>query len=113
MLALEGVAGLLVIEGREVPLDQRKIFPVMLRVAAGALLTGPGLNVVRSMQAFVCGDPRGNFCMARQTAERRLATRELMARRAIRGAGQELMGPSQRAGGNLRSGRSSQNPTHR
>ena len=38
MLALENVAGLFVIEGFDIPLDQGKIFTVVLGMAAGALL---------------------------------------------------------------------------
>jgi hypothetical protein len=38
MLAFQYIAGVLVIEGVDVPLDQRKIHAIMIGVAAGALL---------------------------------------------------------------------------
>lgn len=47
MLAFQQISRVFVIEDLNVPLDQRKVFPVVLRVAPGAFLAGAGRNVVR------------------------------------------------------------------
>ena len=46
MLAFQQVSRFFVIESLDVPLDQREVFPVVLRVASGAFLAGAGKNVV-------------------------------------------------------------------
>ncbi len=53
MLSLEQIAGFFVIESLGVPLDQGKVFPIVLGVAASAFLAGAGRDVVRSVQTSV------------------------------------------------------------
>lgn len=52
VFALELVTRVPVTEGLDVPFDQRKVFAVVFRMAAGALLAGARRNVVSRMQAF-------------------------------------------------------------
>ena len=49
MLAFQQVSRVFMIESLDVPLDQREVFPVVLRVAPGAFLAGSGRNVVRGV----------------------------------------------------------------
>ena len=49
MLAFQQISRFFVIESLDVPLDQREVFPVVLRVAPGAFLAGSGRNVVRGV----------------------------------------------------------------
>ena len=49
MLAFQQISRVFVIEGPDVPLDQRKVFAVVLRMTPGALLAGADRNVVRRM----------------------------------------------------------------
>ena len=53
MLSLQNVTGIFVIEAFNIPLDQGKVFAVVLGVAAGALLAGTAGNVVGGVQALV------------------------------------------------------------
>ena len=82
MLALKRVAGFFMVEGFRVPLDQGKVFPVVLGVAAGAFLARTGRDVVRSMQSFSSSKPLRDFCVAVQTLQSSLPTK-FMATRAV------------------------------
>ena len=75
VLAFEQVSSFLVIERFDIPLDQRKVFTVMLRVATGAFLAGAGRNVVSGVQAFASRKPCGNFGVTVQALQRRLAAK--------------------------------------
>ena len=101
VLALEHVASFLVIEGFDVPLDQREIETVMIGVAAGALLTGTRRDVVSGVQALVGRDPGSNLGMTLHTLQLGLATK-LMALGAIGRSAKELVGAGEGAGRNLR-----------
>lgn len=83
MLAFKGVPRFFVIEGFDIPLDQWKIFPVVLGVTAGALLTGTGRDVVSRMQTTSRRKPRGNFCVTVKTLQRGLPA-EFMASGTVR-----------------------------
>ena len=66
-----------------VPLDQRKIFSVVLGVAAGALLARAGGNVVGGVQASTRRKARRDFGVAVQTFQRSLSAK-LVATGAVR-----------------------------
>ena len=102
MFALEEISRFLVVEGLDVPSHQGKIFAIMFGVAADALLTRPGLDVVESVQAFSLRDTRADFAMTGDATEGRLAGGNFVARSAIRGPIQCLMCPGKRSRGNLR-----------
>src|SRR5579863_2068762 len=73
----------------------------MLGVAARALLTGTGGNVVGGVQTFVGGKPGRNLGVTVVTIESRLPAK-LVATGTIRGTVEGLMRAGQRAGRNLR-----------
>jgi hypothetical protein len=77
MLAFEEVSRFLVIEGFDIPLDQREVFPVVLRVAAGAFLAGARGNVIGGVQAFVSRKPGRYFSVTGQTLQRRLTAKRM------------------------------------
>jgi len=101
MFALEPVTSILVTEGLDVPFDQRKIFAVVFRMTASALLAGAGRNVISRMQAFPGREPSGNFSVAAQTFERGCSA-ELVTTGTVRRSVQRLMRPGQWTGRNLR-----------
>ena len=101
MLALENVPGVFVIEGFGIPLDQGKIFTVVLGMTAGALLAGTARNVVGRVQALVSGEAGSDFGVTVKAFEGSL-TAEFMATGAISGTVEGLVGPRQRAWRNLR-----------
>ena len=92
VLAFEQVSRFLVIEGFDVPLDEREVLAIVLGVAACALLAGTGGNVVGGVQALVGGKPGRNLGMTVQTLESCLPA-ELVATGAVRGAVEGLMRP--------------------
>lgn len=100
VFALEHVTCVPVTEGLDVPFDQRKVFAVVFRVAAGALLARARRNVVSRMQAFPGEEPRGNFGVAVKTFEGSLSA-ELVTTGAVRRSVQRLMRPGQWTGRNL------------
>ena len=102
VLAFEKVAGFLVVEFFRIPLDQRKIRPVVIGVAAHALLAGPGGNVVRRVEATLGGYARADVRMASNAAELRLAPADLVAVGAVHGAVKKLVLLCKRAGRDLR-----------
>lgn len=64
MLAFENIAGKFVIECFRIPLNERKVFPVMLGVATGTLLARSLGDVVGGVQTLVRGDARPDFSVA-------------------------------------------------
>ena len=101
VLALENVPGIFVIEGFDIPLDQRKIFTVVLGMAAGALLAGTARNVVAGVQSLMSREPASDFGVTVKAFEGSL-TAEFMATGAIGGAVEGLVRPRQWAWRNLR-----------
>lgn len=100
MLAFEHISGLVVVELLDVPLNQRKIFAVVLGVAFGALLAGAGGDVIGGVQSALGGKTTGDFGMTFQALERRLPA-ELVAAGTVCGSAQRLVRPRQGAGRNL------------
>ena len=85
VLAFEHVARFLMIERLDVPLDEREVFPVVLRVASGAFLAGAGWNVIGRVQAFVGRKPSRNLGVTLQALQRRLPPK-LVATGAVSGS---------------------------
>ena len=52
VLAFERIAGFFMVKGFYVPLDERKIFAIVLRVATRAFPAGAGGQVVGGMQTL-------------------------------------------------------------
>jgi len=96
VLAFEQVSGFLVIERLGIPLDQREVFPVMLRVASGTFLAGAGRDVVGGVQAFASRKPGGNFGVTVQTFQCRLAAK-FVTTGAFSGSVQRLVRPRERS----------------
>ncbi len=92
VLAFQQVSRFFVIEGFDVPLDQREILAVVLGVAAGAFLAGTGGNVIGGVQTPVGGKPGRDLGVTVQTLQRRLPA-ELVATGAVGGAVQRLVRP--------------------
>lgn len=101
MFALEPVAGLGVIEGLEIPLDERKILPVVLRVALCAFQTRPSLDVVGGVQPSSHRNAPRDFSVTIQTLECGLSGRELVAGGALGHAINGLVRARKRARGDL------------
>lgn len=104
VLALEQVAGVFMIEGLGIPLDQREGFAVVLRVAAGALLAGTGWNVVGGVQSLASRNPGRDLGVTVQALQCRLAA-ELVATGAVGGSIQRLVRAREGSGRNLSGGR--------
>ena len=85
VLAFERVSRLLVIEGFDVPLDQRKVLAIVLGVAACAFLAGTGGNVVAGVQSLMGEKPRRDLTVTVQTFKGGCPAK-LVATGAIRGA---------------------------
>ncbi len=100
VLAFESVSRLFVIKSLDVPLDEREVFAVMFGVTAGALLARTHRNVVGGVQASMGGDARADFGMALHAFQGGLSA-ELVATGAIGRSVERLVGPRQRARGNL------------
>lgn len=83
VFAQKRISSRLVVEGFDVPLNQREVLAIMFRVAARALLAGTGRDVVSRMQSLAGTEPRGNFRMAVQALQRRLPAAELVATGAV------------------------------
>lgn len=101
MLALQDITSLLVIEGLEVPLNQRKIKSVVLRVTTGALLAGCRVQVIGRVQAAPGAQAGCNLAVTVETLERRLAAK-LVTGGALCGAVKRAMRTRKRARGDLR-----------
>lgn len=100
VLTFEHVPRFVVVESLGVPLDQGKIFAVVFRVAAGALLTGSCGNVVGGMKAAVSVQAVSDFCVALQALESGLAA-ELVTTGAVGRSIQRLVGTRERSWRNL------------
>lgn len=101
MFALEPVAGLRVIEGFEIPLDERKIFSVVLRVALRAFQIRPQLDVIGGMQPSANRNTPRNFAVTIQTLECGLSGRKLVTGGALGHAADGLVRARKRAGRDL------------
>ena len=82
MLAFEQVAGLLVVKRLLVPLDDGKIFSVVIGVALHASLAGSGFKIVGCVKPAVRVQSRCDFRVTLQALECRLARRKLVASNA-------------------------------
>ena len=101
MLAFENITGELVIERFGIPLDERKILPVVFGVAARTLIARALRNVVSSVESFARGQPGGNLSVAVETLQRGLGT-QLVTCSAVGCAGKRLVRPRKRTRRNLR-----------
>lgn len=108
MFAFQQVSGFFVIELVRIPLDQRKIFAVVIRVAAHAFLAGARGDVIGPVQSALGGDSRANIGVTADALELRLAAPDFVAIGAVQGPVQKLVLPRERAGRNLRPARSNQ-----
>jgi len=104
VFSLQRIASLLVIKRIGIPLDDGKIFSIVVGVAAHAALAGSRLEVVGGVQPAVRRQAGGNLGMAFQTSKCRLAGGKFVAGRAIARAIQRAMGARQRARRNLCAG---------
>lgn len=95
---LQRVAGLLVIKRAGIPLDDWKIFSIVVRVAANTTLAGASLQIVGGMEAPVRRDARRNLGMAFHTFESWLPRGKLVTRCAVARAIQRLVSARQRPG---------------
>jgi len=100
VLALENVSGFVMIEGFCIPFNEGEIFAVVFRVAAGALLTGPGRDVVGGMKPVMSIQAVGDFSVAFEALESSLAA-EFVTTRAVCGSIEGLVRPRERARRNL------------
>jgi len=107
MFAFQQVSGFFVVELVRIPLDQRKIFAVVIRVAAHAFLAGARGDVIGPMQPAFGGDSRANIGVTADALELRLAAPDFVAIGAVHGPVEKLVLPRERAGRNLRRGHSS------
>ena len=80
VFGLQRISGLLVVKGVRVPLHDRKIFSVVVGVAAHAALAGTRFKVVSSVEAAMCGKTGGDLRVTFQTLESWLPSREFVAR---------------------------------
>lgn len=108
MFAFQQVSGFFVIEFVRIPLDQRKIFAVVIRVAAHAFLAGARGDVIGPVQPAFGGDSRANIGVTDDALELRLAASDFVAISAVQGPVEKLVLPRERAGRNLSPGRSNQ-----
>ena len=111
VFAFQQVAGFLVVELVRIPLDERKIHSVVIRMAAYAFLAGAGRNVIGAVQPAFGGDSRPDIGVTADALELWLTSSDLMTIGAVQGPIQKLVWPRQWAGRNLRRSRSRQ-PDH-
>jgi len=100
MLPFEGIARLLMIEGLGIPLDERKVEAVVIGVALRAFLAGACPDAKREVQAFVSRKAGGNFGVAIEALENRLAA-QLVAGRTASSAFKVLVSASKGSRRNL------------
>ena len=107
VLALQYVAGLAVVKGsqRGVPANERKVFPVVLGVATGALLLTGTDGTKGGVQSAFGGYTGGNVGMALHALEAGRPGRQLVATGALGGTTQRLVRPRKRARRDLRPAR--------
>ena len=79
VFGLQRISSLLVVKGVRVPLHDRKIFSVVVGVAAHAALAGTRFKVVSSVEAAMCGKTGGDLRVTFQTLESWLPSREFVA----------------------------------
>jgi hypothetical protein len=108
MFAFQQISGFFVIELVRIPLYQRKIFAVVIRVAAHAFLAGARGDVIGPVQPAFSGDSRSNIGVTADALELRLAAPDFMAIGAVQRPVEKLVLPRERARRNLRPGRSNQ-----
>lgn len=108
VFSFQRVSGLAMIERLDVPFDQRKIFAVVLGVAAGALAAGTRSDVIGGMQTFPRCDPRGNFGVALHALEFGFARAQPVTTGAVGGPAERLMRARERPRRDLRRCRHSQ-----
>lgn len=101
VFTFERISGLFVIETLDLPLDQRKIFAVMLGMTAGALLARTRGDVIRRVQSFMCVEPVTDFVVAIEALQRSLTTK-LVATGALCRTVERLMRSRKWAGRDLR-----------
>jgi len=92
VLCLERIPRLLVVERIRIPLNDGKIFSVVVGVAAHASLAGARLLVVSGVEPTVRSEASRDFGMAFQTLECRLAGGKSMACRTVCRAVKRLVG---------------------
>jgi len=88
------------VEGLDVPFDQRKVFAIVLRVTARALLAGIGWDVIGRMQSLAGIEAGGDLSVAVQAFEDRLSAK-LVATGTIGRTVERLMRTRQRPGRDL------------
>src|SRR5581483_6467788 len=91
MFAFERVPSLAMVKRIAVPLDDREVFPVMLGVAADAVLTRARRDVIAGVQSLSHGQTRGDLVVAIETFEVRFAGSQAVACGAICRAVQRLV----------------------
>lgn len=101
VFALQPVAGLRVIESLAIPLDEGKIFFVVLGVALRAFQTGTWLEIVGGVQSPSRHNSPRNFTVTIQTLECGFPGRELVAGGALGHATDGLVRAGKRAGRDL------------
>ena len=72
------------IEGLDVPLDQREIVAIVIGVATGALLAGAGRNVIGRVKPFVSRNAAADFGVTFHAFEGCLAAKLVTARAVSR-----------------------------
>ena len=101
MFALEEISGFFVVEFVRIPLDEREVGSVVIRVATDALLAGTGRDVIRGVQSALGRHASADIGVASKAAKLRLAATNLVAVRAVRCAVKNLMLPCQWPGRDL------------
>jgi hypothetical protein len=107
---VESKSSLCVIKILCVPLHQRKVFAIVVRVTTGAALARSRRNIERGMQTLMSCNPGSNLGVAFKAFEGALAS-EAVASGAVARSVQRLMGAGERSWRNLRVRRTVQ--THR
>jgi hypothetical protein len=79
VLALKQISGFFVVEGLDIPLNEREGFAVVIGVAAGALLAGAGGYVVGRVKTLVHGNAAADFSVAFHAFEGCLAAKFVTA----------------------------------
>src|SRR5438309_10451891 len=98
MFAFQQVSGFFVIELVRIPLDQRKIFAVVIRVAARAFLAGARGDVIGPVQPAYGGDSRANIGVTADALEVGLAAPDFMGIGAVHSPLEKLVLQRERAG---------------
>src|SRR5581483_1163511 len=102
MFAFERIPSLAMVKRIAVPLDDRKVFPVMLGVAADALLTRARRDVIAGVQSRSRSQPGGDLVVAIKALEVRFPGSQTVACGAICRTVQRLVRAGKRSGRYLR-----------